>query len=244
LHSWEWTTLLWKVATKVNKVLRNISDRLFVHWDKLRKEVIEKYNIPEKKVFSIVHWNYNFFKDVFSKWWEIEKNTFLFFWRIVDYKWLDLLLDSLFIVKEKVPDFKLIIAWPGDLAKYQENIERLKDNLEIFNYNIEPEEVYIYFEKSEFVVLPYRDATWSWVIPVAYAFSKPVLVTNVWELPSVVKNNITWIITEKNNIAKLAENIIFMLENKQKIIEMWKKWREFSDRELWWDGIVKKVYNL
>lgn len=244
LHSWEWTTVLWKIATKVNEVLRNNSDKIFVHWDKLRNEVIKKYNILENKVVSIVHGNYNFFKDVFSKWWKVEKNTFLFFGRIVDYKWLDLLLESLFLVKEKIQDFKLIIAWPGDLSKYRKNIEKLKDNLEIYNYNIEPEVAYIYFEKSEFVVLPYRDATWSWVIPVAYAFYKAVLVSNTWELPFVVNNNITWIIISKNNVAKLAESLIFMLENKRKIIEMWKRWRDFSDKDLWWEGIVKKVYSF
>lgn len=244
LHSWEWTTLLWKIATKVNKSLRNNSDKLFVHGDKLRNEVIKKYHIHENKVISIVHWNYNFFKDVFSKWWQVEKNTFLFFWRVVHYKWLDLLLESLFLVKEKIMDFKLIIAWPGDLSKYDKNIKKLKDNLEIYNYNIEPEEAYRYFERSEFVILPYRDATWSWVIPVAYAFSKPVLITNVWELPSVVENNVTGIITEENNVAKLAESIIFMLENKEKWIEMWIRWREFSERVLGWDKIVNKVYEL
>lgn len=244
LHSWEWSTLLWKIATKVNQILRNLSDKLFVHWDKLKNEVINKYNISENKVFSIVHWNFNFFKDVFSKWWIVENNTFLFFWRVVDYKWLDILLESLILVKEKISDFKLIIAWPGDLSKYSDNINKLKSNLEIYNYNIEPEEAYKYFEKSEFVVLPYLDATWSWVIPVAYAFYKPVIITNVWELPSVVENNITWIIFEKNNVAKLAESIIFMLENKKKVIEMWKKWREFSDNNLGWEWVVRKVYEI
>jgi len=244
LHSWEGTSLQGKIAEKTNQVLRNLSDKLFVHGDKLKQEVIKIYKINPEKVISIVHGNYNFFKDVFSKWWEIEKNTFLFFGRIVDYKWLDLLLESLFIVKEKNPNFKLIIAWPGNLTKYSKNIEKLKDNLEIYNYNIEPEEAYRYFEKSEFVVLPYLDASWSGVIPVAYAFSKPVIVTDVWELSSVVENNITWLIIEKNNIAKLVENIIFMLENKEKVIEMWIKWRCFSDRELWWEWVVKKVYDL
>ena len=66
-------------------------------------------------------------------------------------------------------------------------LDKYKDNIEIYNYNIEPEEAYKYFEISEFVVLPYKDATWSWVIPVSYSFSKAVLVTNVWELSSVVK---------------------------------------------------------
>ncbi len=242
LHSWENTNLLWKIAIKVNYILRRVADKIFVHWNKLKNEVILKYNISEKKVFSIVHWNYNFLKDIFSKWWKIQKNTFLFFWRIVDYKWLDILLESLDLVKEKIHNFKLIIAWKWDLDKYKSNLIKFKDNIEINNYDILDEDIYKYFEKSEFVVLPYKDATWSWVIPVAYAFSKPVIITNVWELSQVVENNKTWLIIEKNNIAKLAKSIIFMLENKEEVIMMWKMWREFTDNELWWEWIVRKVY--
>jgi hypothetical protein len=47
--------------------LRNLSDKLFVHGDKLKQEVIKIYKINPEKVISIVHGNYNFFKDVFSK---------------------------------------------------------------------------------------------------------------------------------------------------------------------------------
>jgi glycosyltransferase involved in cell wall biosynthesis len=242
LHSWENTTLLWKIAEKVNWILRNISDKLFVHWGKLKWEVIKKYNVSDDKVYSIVHWNYNFFKDNFSKWWIVEKNTFLFFGRIVDYKWLDLLLDSLRIVKKTIPDFRLIIAWPWSLDKYWSKIEWLKDNIDIYNYNIEPEEAYKYFEKSEFVVLPYLDATWSGVIPVAYAFSKAVLVTDVWELASVVWNSETGFIIEWKGVEQLSQKIIVMLKDKSKVMKMWKEWRKFTEQKLSWNTIVTNIY--
>lgn len=243
IHTWEINTLLWKVASYVNYILRKISDKIFVHWDKLKKEVIIKYSINKDKVFSIKHWNYNFFKDKYSKWWNVENNTFLFFWRIVDYKWLDFLLDTLFFVKNRISDFKLIIAWPWDLNKYQNKINELKNYLEIYNYDISPEEAYIYFEKSEFTVLPYKDATWSWIIPLSYAFSRPVIVTDVWELPSVVNNWKTWIIVN-NNLEDLTKSICFMLENKDEVAVMWKNWRKLTEELLWWDKIVSKIYNF
>lgn len=243
LHSGESNNLLWKIAAKVNKFLRDNSDKLFVHWDILKNEVINKYNISDKKIFSIAHGNYNFFKDHFSKWWKIQKNTFLFFWRIVDYKWLDLLLLALEEVIKNIPDVKLIIAWPWNMKKYLPQIKSLKKNIDIYNYNIEPEEAYIYFEKSEFIVLPYKDATGSWVIPVAYAFSKPVIVTNVWELPSIVKDNITGYVVDSNNIQQLSKKIIEMLISKNQAKKMWKEWRKFTENELSWDKIINKIYN-
>jgi related to glycosyltransferase len=49
----------------------------------------------------------------------------------------------------------------------------------LYNQNIPDEEIYRYFEMAEFVVLPYKDATGSGVIPLAFAFSKAVIVSNV-----------------------------------------------------------------
>ena len=241
LHSGENSTLLWKVATNVNKKLRNISDKLFVHWDKLKQEVIKKYNINKNRVVSIKHWAYTFFNK-WAKWLKVQNNTFLFFGRIVDYKWLDDLLDSLIIVKERFPDFKLIISWPWELAKYEKLLNKFKNNIEIFNFNIEPEDAYKYFEISEFVVLPYKDATWSWVIPVSYSFSKSVLITNVWELTSVVEDWKTGFVIEPNNSKELWKKIIYMLENKVEVKELWINGKNFSDTELSWKDIIYKIY--
>jgi glycosyltransferase involved in cell wall biosynthesis len=222
--------------------LRKKSDKIFVHWDKLRNEVIKQYWVPEEKVVSIVHWNFNFLKDKYSKWWKVIKNSFLFFGRIVDYKWLDLLLDCLIEVKKELSDFRLIIAWPWDLWKYKEKIEKCKENIEIYNFSIPADENYKYFKTCEFVVLPYSDATWSWVVPASYAFSKPVIVTNVWELANAVENWKTGIILEEKSVEKLAESIIFMLKNKEKIIEMWKEGRKYSENVLGWKWVVEKCY--
>ncbi len=241
LHSWESKTLLWIVATQVNKTLRKISNKLFVHWDILRDEVILKYKIDKQKVISIKHWAYTFFNK-WSQWLKTNKNTFLFFGRIIDYKWLDLLLNSLELVKKEFPYFKLIIAWPWNLDKYKKIIEEYKWNINVYNFNIEPEDAYKYFEISEFIVLPYKDATWSWVIPVSYSFSKPVLVSDVWELSSVVENGLTGYVIEPNNAKILSNKIIEMLSKKDKVKDMWINAKEFSDKNLSWKEIIDNIY--
>lgn len=241
LHSWENKWMLWTVTMKVNGLLRNISDKFMVHGNNLRKEVLKTYKLDERKVLSIKHWAYTFFNK-WARWLETKKNCFLFFWRIVDYKWLDVLLESLKIVKEKVPDFNLIIAGPWKLDKYKELLSKYKNNISIYNYNIEPEDTYKFFEISEFVVLPYKDATWSWVIPIAYSFSKAVLVSDVWELTSVVKEGETGSVITANNSELLWEKIVEMLQEKSKIIEQWKNWKMFSDNHLSWKEIIDRIY--
>jgi len=241
LHSWESSSLLWKIAAYTNRVLRSASDKLFVHWDVLREEVIKQHKISEKKVFSIKHGAYTFFNR-WAKWLAVQRNTFLFFGRILDYKWLDTLLSALKQVKNSFPDFQLIIAWPWDMSSYKKDLDAFKDNIKIYNYNIEPEEAYKYFEICEFVVLPYKDATGSWVIPVSYSFSKAVLATKVWELISVVEEWKTWYLVEANNSQILWQKIIEMLQEKDRIRSMWKEWKIFSDMELSWGSIISNVY--
>ncbi|MEI8091667.1 MAG: hypothetical protein WCG98_05600 [bacterium] len=70
-----------------------------------------------------------------------------------------MLLASLALVKERIPDFVLIIAGNGDLTSYDPLLATYKDNIALYHYDIPEDEVYLYFEQSAFVVLPYKDAT-------------------------------------------------------------------------------------
>lgn len=241
-HSWETHSLLSRVAIYTNKVLRNKADRCFVLGDSLKKDMIEKYKMDEKKLISIPHGAYTFFNQ-FSQNLEIKQNTFLFFGRIVDYKWLDALLLSLEYVINKIPDCHLIIAGPWDISQYKVLFKKYKNNLSVFHSEIPAEEAYKYFEVSEFVVLPYYDATGSWVIPVAYCFRKPVITTDVWELSSVVVDGITGSIILSNKPKLLSEAIITLLENKEKTKKMWEAWYHYSLEKLSWKTIIDKIYS-
>ncbi len=90
--------------------------------------------------------------------------------------------------------------------------------------------------------MPYKDATWTWVIPVAYSFSKAVLVTDVWELPSAVVDTKTWYIIKLKNSKALWEKIVEMLKEKDKVTEMWLHWKEYSDKYLSRSEIIDKIY--
>jgi starch synthase len=241
-HSGETYSILDRVAIYTNKVLRAKSDRLIVLWEKLKKDVINKYLINEKKVIAIPHWAYTFFNQ-FSQNLKVKKNTFLFFGRIVDYKWLDALLASLEKVKKEIPDFHLIIAGPGDISQYQATLNKYKKNISLYNFEIAAEDAYKYFEVSEFIVLPYHDATGSGVIPVAYCFKKAVITTDVWELSSVVVRWITWDVISFNDPVSLSNAIVHMLQYKDDTKKMWEAWYQYSIDKLSWKPIIKKIYN-
>jgi len=240
-HSGETISLVSRTAIYTNSILRRKADRIIVLGDKLKSEVHRIYNIDIKKIISVPHGAYTFFNQ-FSENLTTHRNTFLFFGRIVDYKWLDILLESLEYVLQKVPDFHLVIAGPWDLTPYRRDIKKYEKHISLYNYEIDAEDAYKYFETSEFVVLPYHDATWSWVIPVAYCFKKAVIVTNVWELSSVVEDQKTWKIISKADPKILSAAIICMLENKEETKNMWIAWYDYSIEELSWKPIIDKIY--
>jgi len=240
-HSWEDKGFINQIPIKLNIFLRKISDKLIVHWEWLKKELIKIW-INEKKIISILHWEYNFFTKFSDGEVKIEENQFLFFWRFVEYKWIDTLLDSLDLVKKEVPNFKLLIAWSWDTEKFKDKFDKFKNEIEIVKW-IEDEIVYKFFESSEFSIMPYKDATASWVIPVSYAFKKPIICTDVWSLVEYIENEKTWFLIPAREPKILAEKIIWMLKNKEKTIEMWKNWFEiFANWKLKWSEITDQIY--
>lgn len=143
-----------------------------------------------------------------------EELILLFFGFIRKYKGLDLLLNAMKIIKNskfKIQNSKLLIAgeFYEDRKAYDEQIEKLdlQENL-ILNTDFIPDsEVKYYLCAADVVVQPYKNATQSGVTPLAYHFEKPMIVTNVGGLPSLVPNNKVGLIAEPN-AESIAEKII------------------------------------
>jgi len=97
-------------------------------------------------------------------------------------------------------DCKLLIAgeFYEDRKAYDEQIERLgiKDSLILKTTFIADSEVKYYLCAADVVVQPYRSATQSGVTPLAYHFEKPMIVTNVGGLPSLVPDDKVGLIAE------------------------------------------------
>jgi glycosyltransferase involved in cell wall biosynthesis len=73
---------------------------------------------------------------------------------------------------------------------------------------ISNEEISTYFSAADVVVLPYISATQSAIVPVAYHFNKPVIVTNVGGLAEVVTNGRTGFIVPPQNPKAFADAVV------------------------------------
>ena len=123
----------------------------------------------------------------------------LFFGFIRKYKGLDLLLETMADKRIKDAGVKLLVAgeFYEDEKPYKEQIEKLgiKDQLYLRTDFIPDSEVKYYLSAADAVIQPYRNATQSGVTPLAYHFEKPMVVTNVGGLPSLVPHEKVGLVT-------------------------------------------------
>ncbi len=134
----------------------------------------------------------------------LNDQVLLFFGFIRKYKGLDILLNAMKLLKQhaSTQNIKLLIAgeFYEDEKNYKEllNDPEIKDNLIIRTQFISDSEVKFYLCAADCVVQPYRHATQSGVTPLAYHFEKPMIVTNVGGLPSLVPDKKVGLIAEPN----------------------------------------------
>lgn len=236
----------------------NFSDKLIVHTDSLKDQLIDTFQVSGSKITVINFGNYNFVNDLLgSK--PVEVNAFdvirfTYFGYIRKYKGIDILLQSLALVKKKLSDigetrpFHCNIVGKSqegfwEAAGYDNQITLLgiQDVVRLDIRHVPFEEIPSIFANTDVALVPYVNASQSAVVPLAYAFSKPVIASQVGGIPDVVKHGITGVLVEPGNVDQLAENIVQFIQNPQSAITMGQAARKFADTELDWATIATKT---
>ncbi|MDR0547322.1 MAG: glycosyltransferase [Dysgonamonadaceae bacterium] len=172
---------------------------------------------------------------------DTQKKTLLFFGLIRDYKGLDLLIDAMALLDDS---YQLLVAGEayGSFEKYKKQIDNnsAKDRIIVLNRYIGDHEVAVLFSASDVLVLPYKSATQSGVIPVAYHFENPVVTTDVGGLKASIEKAETGIVCrpEANDLARGVE-LIFSV-GKERFIENIRREKE----NLSWDKFAGILLDL
>lgn len=123
------------------------------------------------------------------------------------------------------------------LLKYKKE----RENLRLFAKFIANKEVQIYFNACDIVVLPYTEITTSGVIPLAYAFSKAVVTTDIGGIKDVVNDNTGILVPMRDTIAlKKAIDRIFTMDFEA----MGRYANEYAKKEFDWGSNAKKIKKL
>ncbi len=116
-----------------------------------------------------------------------DKPSLLFFGRLSPYKGLDLLLEAMPSVWQRLPGLRLTIAGRGELPRH----EALEDSrVEVASGHIPDADVPELFARATCVVLPYRQASQSGVGALALQYGRAIVATSVGGLPELVTERV------------------------------------------------------
>jgi starch synthase len=225
-----------------SKVLMKFSKKIIVHGKKLREYLLEK-KVPRSKIKIIAHGDYSFFRQWARNEINTQKSNILLFGRITPYKGVEYLIEAEKLIRDKIPDLTITIAGEGNMKKYKKSIAE-KSNIVVLNRFIPDEEVAELFQKTTLVVLPYTHGSQSGVIPIAYAFKKPVVVTDVGSIPEVVEDGKTGFVIPPKNVNALVEAIIKLLQNDELRNEMGEYAYKKMKKELSWVKNAEKTAKI
>lgn len=141
----------------------------------------------------------------------IKKPSILFFGFVRAYKGLKYLLKAMPLILEK-KDIDLFVVgefWEGR-EKYDKIVEenQISENTKIVDKYVSDEEMALYFNACDAVVLPHVSSTESGIIQVAFGFNTPVITTNVGGNPDLIDHQKSGLLVPPKNPKKLAKAIL------------------------------------
>ena len=245
-----------KIVSPFLNYICNTADGIIVHSEE-NLEVLKNYvsEKVQKKIKIIHHGEYSFYiknitKEDARKILEIDngKKVLLFFGYIRRYKGLDILLESVKILKEKYPEIFLIIAGEDieGFSRYQKVINELGIEecvMKRIEY-IPIDECSIYFSASDVVVLPYRNIYQSGIVFLSYAHSRPVITTNVGGFPDVVEDGRSGYIVKSNHPTTLAEKIEKLFSSPSEFAKMGDYGYRMAKQKFSWESAAERTYGL
>jgi glycosyltransferase involved in cell wall biosynthesis len=142
---------------------------------------------------------------------QTDDDVLLFFGYVRKYKGLDILLRAMPAIVREHPRVKLLIAgeFYDDPQPYHELIQALalEKHVQMINRFVPNEEVAKFYAACDAVMLPYRSATQSGILGIAYGFERPVIITNVGGLAESVDEGKTGFVVPPESPEALAEAV-------------------------------------
>ena len=136
----------------------------------------------------------------------------LFFGYVREYKGLDTLFEAMAIVLKQDPSVRLVVSGEFilDVARFRELARRLgiAGSVDIQPGYVPAERVSTLFASADAVVLPYRSASQSGIVPLAVGHGVPVIACDAGALGAQIRHGRTGWIVEHQGPSALAEGIL------------------------------------
>ena len=166
----------------------------------------------------------------------------LFFGYVREYKGLDTLLEAMAIVLRRDPSFRLIVAGEFilDSSAFRDHARRLgiEGAVEFREGYVPAGEVATLMAAADSVVLPYRSASQSGIVSLAFGHGVPVIACNAGGLGAQVEHGRTGWLVREDGAEALADGILDFFRERERlpleagIVEFRRRnsWSEFASR--------------
>jgi glycosyltransferase involved in cell wall biosynthesis len=240
-----------------NKILFPFTDVFIVHNTRNKQKIMELYKIDEDKIYITTHGTLKPYAPIkgISKIAArkklnipLGKKVILFFGYMWEYKGLDDMLNSLFLIKQKIKNVLVLIA--GQPLKNWDKYEKIIKDNNLENYiirklgYISDSDLECFFSCADLVVIPYKHSpfdTHGGVGALTIFFKKPLMVTDVGGLPEYIKDDRA--ISKPNNPIEMSHKIINIL-NEEGLLKKLSQDSEQLSQELNWDNIAEKNFAI
>jgi glycosyltransferase involved in cell wall biosynthesis len=227
----------WWKAQLTRLVLKNAS-RFIVHTREDEQHL--RRLLPVAKIVVHPHPVYDQFPQATATLPRRARLELLFYGFVRPYKGLDDLLTAMEMLRGQ--DIFLTVAgeiWQGaDELASRIAQTGMQARIELRPQYHDEQDTAALFERADVIVLPYRSATGSGVLSLAYHYNRPVLVTRVGGLPDVVESGLTGWIVQPRAPEELAQTISAIdagqLASMRQYIEVYKK-------QLSWDSLAAAI---
>ena len=215
---------------------------IFTISERLRRSFIEDFGIPPEHVVAI-HAGPNFDVDTVS---ENDRSpgrarrpTVLFVGRQFQRKGGDVLLDAFGIVREHVPEARLIIIGPQRLEVQTDGVEcwGFLDK----NVPTQRERLLDAYRSADVFCLPTRFEPFGIVFLEAMFFGLPCVGTDAWAVPEMITDGETGYTVPVDDVPALADRLVRLLTNPAEAARMGAAAAARARTEFTWRAVVDRM---
>jgi glycosyltransferase involved in cell wall biosynthesis len=242
------------------KMQYRIADHIFVHTEKMKRELVEEFGVAARAVTVIPFGINNAVPDTSITRAEARARmgisqgdrAILFFGNVRPYKGLEYLVDAFNQLGEE--NYRLIIAGEAKkntgkyLSDIQGAIERAGTGSRVIQKleYIPDEETELYFKAADVCVLPYTLVYQSGVLTLAYSFGVPVIATDVGSFAEEIIPGRTGLVCRPRDAADLARAIRECFDSElYRAVDRREEIRNYANARYSWDVVgdtSRKVY--
>jgi glycosyltransferase involved in cell wall biosynthesis len=203
---WFWFTSYRGLASTLRYC--KLADRIVTYSNEMKNRIMTWYNVNPEKVVVIRHGvDIAKFRGFRSQLLLDGDPSILVIGNLA--KNIDFLIKALSTIKKEIPQFKLHVVGPGDIAPLKALAQ--KEGLEnqvIFYGAIPPEETPHYYKAVDFCVFPSILAPAGITLLEAMASGTPILASNKGGIPEIVYDNLNGVLFDPDNVNALPDAIL------------------------------------